>query len=111
MNLYLQVLIGTLLLFIVWSIYTKIICPILERNRLIKQGVVFLDRPFSELAIFKEKSEAQPFEYVVCVLSEIIAASRPGKKMPPMTGICIPGICIVSINSAELLEDIFVNHN
>ena len=30
--------------------------------------------------------------------------------MPVMSGLCIPGNSIVSINSAEVLEDFFVKH-
>ena len=30
--------------------------------------------------------------------------------MPVMSGLCIPGKSIVSINSAEVLEDFFVKH-
>jgi cytochrome P450 len=31
--------------------------------------------------------------------------------MPPLTGLCLPGRCFVSFNSARLLEDVFVKHN
>jgi hypothetical protein len=53
----------------------------------------------------------KPYDPPIYAIGELIAARQPSKKLPAMTGMCLPGRNIVMINSAELLDDLFVNYN
>ena len=49
-----KALIGFFVVFMVWTIYKKFVIPLSERKRLMKQGVVYLEKPIrSEIKCFR----------------------------------------------------------
>ena len=76
-----------------------------------KQGVEFLDWPFSEIFKIKHASEMKPFEPPIYAIGELVAAGKPDGRLPAMTGICLPGRNIIVFNTADLLDDFFVKQN
>ena len=65
----------------------------------------------SEVSTFKWASEASPFDPVFNGISTRIAALQKDGVMPVATGLCLPGRVVVSINSVEFLDEIFVKSN
>ena len=99
------------LLFIA-LVYRKFVRPMIERSRLRKQGVMYLDRPFvGEISAITEMAEKRPFESIFAEISRMIGLQKNGGKMPAVTGICLPGRVLVSINSVDFLEDVYIKQN
>lgn len=49
-----------IVVFVIWVLYKKFAVPLLQRRRLIKQGVVFLDTPFAEIGIITTEGKKFP---------------------------------------------------
>lgn len=69
-----------------------------------------MDVPFKEAWLLKLASRQNPTEPVLNAIADRLAKEHG--EMPPMTGLCLPGRPnIVFINSARLLDDIYVKQN
>ena len=62
--------------FTIWFVYKKFIVQLIQRNRLIKQGVIFLDRPFEEAWLLKLASRQNPTDPVLNAIATKIAKDR-----------------------------------
>ena len=70
-----RIILITLALLLMWFVYSKFIKSLLERSRLIKQGVVYLDKPMlSEISTFESASKAHPYDPVLNGISTKIAS-------------------------------------
>jgi len=49
-----------IVVFVIWVLYKKFAVPLLQRRRLIKQGVLFLDTPFAEIGIITTEGQKNP---------------------------------------------------
>lgn len=100
------------IVFLVAMIYFKFGVPLLERSRLMKQGVVYMDNPIiGEIKAFNACAESNPYDPLFVTLIKQIAEQKNKGKIPAVTGMCLPSRVFVHINSVEFLDDVFVNYN
>ena len=72
-------------IFAVYLIYTKFLIPYMERSRLIKQGVVYMDRPFlDEISGFANAFEHFPNDAIMHSISKRIDELKTGGKTAPV---------------------------
>ena len=88
-------------------IYKKIVKPLIDRSRLIKQGVVFLNNPIvgEIMAIAKNKNK-NPFMPIFSAIN--VEILKQEGRIPQVTGECFPGRTLMKINTVEMLDDIYV---
>ena len=108
MFLYFGYIIGVLLLLILYRLGRTYI----KYRRMKKQGVVFLEGTFIIDDIRKIRDQALRDPYKVAI-GEVAAAIREkeGNTIPPLTGVRTPANCLISINTAKALEEVYVKHN
>ena len=93
-------------------IYNKLIFPLLERARLQKQGVLFLDYPFiSEIQVMKKTAQENPHAHPFTALFKEVAKEKNGGKMPACGGSCVMGKAMVAINSVDFLNEVYIKSN
>ena len=108
----LQLLCFTITVILLLMVYKKFCRPLLERSRLIKQGVFFLDCPMvSEISFFINAVRESPYEPSFNLIAEYLGKQRKDGQLPPVTGVCLPARVLISINSIDFLEDIYVRYN
>ena len=68
-------------------------------------------RPFrDEIATFRKAVKVGPYKPTLTAITAELESLNNG-KVPPLTGLCLPGRSWVCVNSVEYLDDIFVNAN
>jgi hypothetical protein len=104
--------IGYLLLAVaIQQFLKKIVTPLLVRRRHMKQGVEYLSVPFvSEILAFAHGFTYKPEFSLLSYPTNKIIEQNNG-RVPPLTGMCLLGDTLVSINSVEYLDDVYINKN
>lgn len=76
-----------------------------------KQGVAYLSTPIvSEiLALVKNVMYQPEFSLLSAPTYKIIEQNNG--KVPPISGVCLPGYNLLSVNSVDFLDDIYINKN
>ena len=105
------VLVAIPLLYIIYRVF-GFIYSYFEYRRYKAQGVVFMDRDgFSvsrDIMTMKKSLDSDPYDYP---WAQFQMNALGVSKIPPITGVIFPGLTTLSINSADFLDDIYVNQN
>lgn len=95
--------------FIVLRFYS-ILVSYFDYRKYRAQGVPFNDKQgFSvmrDIVTMKKAMDDNPFDYPWVGWQ---LKAHGGTTLPPITGIIFPGIMSLSINSADFLDDIYIN--
>ena len=65
----------------------------------------------SEISVFKNAARESPYEPTLNLIASELGKQRKDGKLPPVTGLCLPGRVLLSINSVDFLDDIYVKSN